>query len=153
MANLVAFWREQTFQALAITLLGIAGWLAACEIIASGSITAISPAWADVLSPLRAVWSLCQPIRSNNWLTGAGGVVAVHCFVGLAAFALFSLVAIWRLQAWNPSQQVRLQTPEPDEDYATDRVAINEATATWKVRAPRPMWDNPVLWREIRTWA
>ncbi|MCR9297173.1 MAG: ABC transporter permease, partial [bacterium] len=24
---------------------------------------------------------------------------------------------------------------------------------SWRVRAPRKMWNNPVLWREMRTWA
>jgi ABC-type transport system involved in multi-copper enzyme maturation permease subunit len=51
-----------------------------------------------------------------------------------------------------------LQAPEPDEDYSADRVALADQaalaeSATWKVRSPRPMWNNPVLWREMRTWA
>lgn len=153
LANMVAFWREKTFQTLAITLLAIASWLAACEVIASDSISAIPAQWASVLSPIRAVWDLCQPIQSASWLDRFGGVIAVHCFVGLAAFLLFSLIAIARLRVWNPSQQVRVQAPEPDEDYASDRESLAETSATWKIRSPRPMWNNPVLWREMRTWA
>jgi len=60
--------------------------------------------------------------------------------------------AVWPWRVWNPSQQVRLQAPEPDENYALSE-GTQVATRSWKVRAPRPMWNNPVLWREMRTWA
>jgi ABC-type transport system involved in multi-copper enzyme maturation permease subunit len=153
LANLVAFWREKTFQTLAITLLVIAGWLAVCELIATGAIAGLSPQWADVLSPVRAIWLLCRPIASESWLDAYGGVAAVYCYLGLAASLFFSLIAIARLRVWNPSQQVRVQNPEPDEDYSADRAALAETAATWKVRAPRPMWNNPILWREMCTWA
>lgn len=153
LANLIAFWREKTFQTLAITLLMIAGWLALCEVIAADTIPWIAPGWADVLSPIRAVFDLCQPISLPSWFDQFGGSVAVHCYFGLAATFLFSAIAVVRLRAWNPSQQIRPQAIEPDEDYSSDRTQLDERAATWKARAPRPMWDNPVLWREVCTWA
>ncbi len=153
LANLIAFWREKTFQTLAITLLMIAGWLAFCEVIASGTIPSITPQWAEVLSPLRAVIDLCQPITLPSWLDAYGGTVAVHCYFGLGVCFLCSAIAVIQLRVWNPSQQVRPQAAEPDEDYAADRSQLDERAATWKARAPRPMWNNPVLWREVRTWA
>lgn len=153
LANLVAFWREKTFQTLAITLLAIAGWLAFCEAIGSGGISLIAPHWAEILSPLRAVMSLCQPIAKATPWDGLGGNIAVHCYLGLAVGCMFSTIAVLRLRVWNPSQQVRMQAVEPDEDYSADRTNLNEKAASWKARAPRPMWNNPVLWREVRTWA
>ncbi|MFO0941905.1 MAG: hypothetical protein U0930_14230 [Pirellulales bacterium] len=153
LANLIAFWREKTFQTLAITLLMIAGWIAFCEVIESGTIPFIAPQWAEVLSPLRAVLDLCQPITLPSWLDTYGGTVAVHCYFGLAVCFLCSSIAVIQLRVWNPSQQVRPQAAEPDEDYAADRSQLDERAATWKARAPRPMWNNPVLWREVRTWA
>ncbi len=153
LANLVAFWREKTFQTLAITLLAIVGWLVLCEAIAAGSITSLAPDWADLLSPIRAVWAVCQPIGSRTWAFVPGGIAVAHCALGMLATLLFSSIAVLRLRAWNPSQQVRPQAPEPDENYAISTGAAQAEPRSWKVRAPRPMWNNPVLWREMCTWA
>ncbi|MEZ6135885.1 MAG: ABC transporter permease subunit [Pirellulaceae bacterium] len=166
LANVIAFWREKTFQTLAITLLAIVSWLAICEAIAAGSLASVSPRWASVLSPLRSVWSVCQPIAEEPWLVIPGGAAGAYCWLGLLASILFCSIAIWRLRVWNPSRQLRQQPPEPDEDYmlaggdnllAGTSTDISARSATpmrsWKVRGPRRMWNNPVLWREMRTWA
>ncbi len=153
LANLVAFWREKTFQTLAITLLAIVGWLVFCEAIAAGSFAGLDPTWAELLSPIRAVWGVCQPIGARTWSFLPGGLAAAHCLLGVLATLLFSTVAILRLRTWNPSQQVRPQAPEPDENYAMASGSAPTEARSWKVRAPRPMWNNPVLWREMCTWA
>lgn len=128
LANLVAFWREKTFQTLAITLLAIVGWLAFCEAVAAGSFTGVDPSWAELLSPVRALWGVCQPIGARTWSFLPGGIAAAHCLLGVIAGILFSAIAIWRLRAWNPSQQVRPQAPEPDENYAvSSTVALTDA--------------------------
>lgn len=41
---------------------------------------------------------------------------------------------------------------EPSTGTATAASALKPA-ATWKVREPRRVWDNPILWREMCTWA
>ncbi|MGN6136762.1 MAG: ABC transporter permease subunit, partial [Aureliella sp.] len=105
-------------------------------------------------SPLRAVWSVCQPMPDQAFGQFPGGVAAVYCLVGLGLAGLLCAVSIVRLRVWNPSQQVRLQMPDADETL--DRQAPTEnvtTSATWKVRAPRHVWTNPVLWREMCTWA
>ena len=153
LANLIAFWREKTFQTLAITLLAIVGWLVFCEAVAAGSIGAVDPSGAERVSPLRALWSVCQPLPSRTWRFLPGGVAGTHSLLGILATLLFSAIAVWRLRVWNPSQQVRLQAPEPDENYAVSTGTGKREVRSWKVRAPRPMWNNPVLWREMRTWA
>jgi ABC-type transport system involved in multi-copper enzyme maturation permease subunit len=152
LANLIAFWREKTFQTLAITLLAIVIWIVLCEAVAAGALP-IAATWAEVLSPVRAIWSVCQPIPSSIWSSIPGGVAAMHAGLGVIATLLFCLIAIVRLRAWNPSRQLRPQAPEPDENYAVDSEADKREARSWKVRAPRPMWSNPVLWREMRTWA
>lgn len=151
LANLVAFWREKTFQTLAITLLAIVGWLVLCEALAAGVVSVVDPRWAEVLSPVRALWRVCQPIPTATWLPMPGGAPMLHCWLAGLAGTLFATVAVFRLRSWNPSQQVRPQAPEPDEDYAAN--PHDRPQRSWKVRAPRPMWNNPVLWREMRTWA
>jgi ABC-type transport system involved in multi-copper enzyme maturation permease subunit len=153
LANLVAFWREKTFQTLAITLLAIVGWLVFCEAIAAGGVASLNPTWAELLSPMRALWTVCEPIASRNWDSIPGGIAVGHCALGILATLLFTSLAIWKLRAWNPSQQVRPQAPEPDENYAVSSGMAQAEPRSWKVRAPRPMWNNPVLWREMCTWA
>ncbi|MCR9291646.1 MAG: hypothetical protein NXI32_02935, partial [bacterium] len=112
LANLIAFWREKTFQTLAITLIAIVGWLVFCEVIASG-VTPLDPRWAEVLSPVRALWGVCLPIQSDSWLPFPGGIPAVHCVLGSLAGLSFVSIAILRLRVWNPSRQLRPQAPEP----------------------------------------
>jgi ABC-type transport system involved in multi-copper enzyme maturation permease subunit len=153
LANLVAFWREKTFQTLAITLLTIVGWLVLCETIASQAIEWIDPRWSEVLSPVRAMLVVCQPITLEPWLPLPGGVASLYCALGLIAAGGLSALAIARLRVWNPSRQVRPQAVEPDEDYASTGLADSDTKKSWKVRAPRRMWTNPVLWREMCTWA
>src|SRR5690606_21415851 len=89
LANLIAFWREKTFQTLAITLLAIAGYLAVCEAIAAGAIAVVDPAWAELLSPLRALASVGLPIPTADWQGVPGGIAAAHSALGLLACAAF----------------------------------------------------------------
>lgn len=156
LANLVAFWREKTFQTLAITLLVITGWLVFGEAIAAGIVSGIEPAWAEVLSPLRALADISQPISLSTWQAIPGGAALIYCLLATAAGVLLCLITISQLRVWNPSRQLRVQTPEPDETYdqmsaTSEKVVMDKRS--WKVRAPRRMWNNPVLWREMRTWA
>lgn len=154
LANVVAFWREKTFQTLAVTILAIVGWLVLCEAIAAGVIPSI-PVWiAEALSPVRAVWSVCLPIPDATFQAVPGGAAGIYCLLGIVATIAFSTLAITRLRVWNPSRQVRAVAPEPDEDYDQGKESEKRASSkSWKVRAPRKMWNNPVLWREMRTWA
>jgi ABC-type Na+ efflux pump permease subunit len=155
LGGLVGFWREKTFQALAMTLLAIAAWCVLAEAVAMSAVSAIPADWAKIISPLRAVWSVCQPMPDSAFSGVPGGITSLYCLMGLGLGSLICGIAVARLRAWNPSQQVRPQTPEPDEDLASDALSPERlaAAATWKVRAPRAVWNNPVLWREMCTWA
>jgi hypothetical protein len=57
------------------------------------------------------------------------------------------LLGTWKMRVWNPSREARLVAAAAEGEEADER------TATWKVREARSVWDNPVLWREVRTWA
>lgn len=153
LANLIAFWREKTFQTLAITILAIVGWLVLCEAIAAGAVAGVEPYWAEPMSPVRTLWIICQPIPSDDWSAIPGGITTLHAAIGVLATFTFSGLAIAFLRVWNPSQQVRPQSPESDEQLGPPKAGAAEDKRSWKVRAPRPMWNNPVLWREMRTWA
>ena len=156
LSNLFAFWREKTFQTLALTMLAITGWLVMCEAIAAGMIAQVAPAWAEVLSPVRALWGVCQPLSQSSWSSVPGGAATIYSLLAGAAGCLWCVISIIRLRVWNPSRQLRVQTPEPDEVYDALSPTSAEKVAdkrSWKVRAPRKMWNNPVLWREMCTWA
>lgn len=153
LANMVAFWRDKTFQTLAVVFLGIAGWLVFCEIVHAGVVPGLTTDFADLLSPIRAVWLVCQPIVSDGRLKFPGGIAGAHCVLGLLAASVFTVLAIVKLRSWNPSQQVRPQLPETDEDFSKSKIEVELSAKSWKARAPRTMWTNPVLWREVRTWA
>jgi len=157
----IAFWREKTFQTIAVTMLIIALWLALGEVIAAGEFSIVSPSFATLASPLRAVWDVTQPIASKSILPfsvpGGNAMLSGVCMLGIA-FAL-TVLSIRRLRIWNPSRERRAVNAESDEPAValvsneTATVENSRVVRVWKSRAPRRVWNNPVLWREIRTWA
>ncbi|MBM3965138.1 MAG: hypothetical protein FJ308_08740 [Planctomycetes bacterium] len=169
----VAFWREKTFQAIAVTTLLIALWLAFGEIIAAGIFPGIPRSIGSIISPLRAVWDIAQPIPSTSVISGLGGsgnaILASIFMSGLAV--TLSLLSIAKLRVWNPSRERRNVVAEWDDApplaaASNNSEASADASATtapktepervvksWKSREPRGMWNNPILWREMMTWA
>jgi ABC-type Na+ efflux pump permease subunit len=57
---------------------------------------------------------------------------------------VINAVAIARVRVWNPTREVQ---PAGDEDSAA-AASANVHRSPGKVR---PVWNNPVLWREVRT--
>lgn len=175
----VAFWREKTFQAIAVTMLIIALWLAIGEILATGLIPWLPTSLAPIVSPLRAVWDIAQPIPSTSWIPAlgvSGNALLSGGFMAILAIFLTTL-SIQKLRVWNPSRERRNVTAEwEDSPLVADPLAPELASAamgasaagatvvgspavservvkSWKSREPRAMWNNPILWREMRTWA
>ena len=103
------------------------------------------------------------PLRSPVYLFLA-------CMFGLTA--ILNILAIARVRVWNPTREIRRQEPEPlgaegphetarqnESDLVREETAeaaraghvdarLRQSTATGN---SRPVWDNPVLWRETRT--
>ena len=168
----VAFWREKTFQAIAVTLLSVAIWLAAGEAIRFGSVpgissqasTVINPA-SSIISPIRAIWQVAQPIpRSTaNSPFGVWEQALLSSSVLLCGAVLLMGLSILRLRVWNPNRERRKVSAEYSDEVAVadstlEAVGAQAAPAgrtikSWKSRDPRAMWSNPILWREMRTWA
>jgi len=156
----IAFWREKTFQSLTVTMLIIALWLSIGEVIASGSIGFVSPALANLLSPLRAIIDVTQPIASESivpfWLPGGNATMSGLALLFIALGLTF--LSIRMLRIWNPTRERRSGNSEAEESGSVDSKESSGLTATrqvkaWKSRVPRRVWNNPVLWREMRTWA
>lgn len=138
---LVAFWREKTFQTLAISVLGVVLFVLVAEATGSalgGSFSAVSPysGLFKVLSPL------------NADVPGVIHVSAWPCVLTLLAIAGFlSFWTVFRLRVWNPSKDVFVSVAE--EKPAGDAEEKESKPASG--RQHRKVWNQAVIWREMRT--
>jgi len=123
-ATTVAFWKETTFQTLAITMFVLVAWLAAGEIVA----LLRGPEAAAVVSPARAVFAALSPSATRllgPFLAICAGIIAAT-----------NAIAVWRVRAWN---------------VATESRRRPSSAAGGRRRPSRQVWTNPILWREICT--
>lgn len=127
-ATTVAFWKDTTFQSLAITLFALVAWVAGGETVAALR----GAAAAAGVSPARAVFAAVAPSGTGALLP----FLATCASIVVAA----NVVAIARLRAWNVARESRAR--------GTPAGAAGRTTA---IRPSRVVWDNPVLWREICT--
>jgi ABC-type transport system involved in multi-copper enzyme maturation permease subunit len=121
LGNAIAFWRDTTFQALAITAFALVGWLAAGEATAAGA----GATAAAAVSPVRALFAALQP---------AAGLPLPFLGLCLAVAVSSTAWAVAGVRRWNTAVALR------------PAVAAAAGPA-----APREVWTNPVLWREICT--
>lgn len=164
LGSVIALWREKTFQALAMTLLVLVLWLLGWEILAAIGVDSTwlgmpARSWAIAMSPWQAVQAAAQPIfdtsqTSNLW----SDPVLLFLFTSIAASVALNLVAMARLRIWNPSREVAPRFDEERERELADTIAVEpNSKAVVAIHSAggkaRNVWDNPVLWREIRTWA
>jgi ABC-type transport system involved in multi-copper enzyme maturation permease subunit len=138
--SLVAFWREKTFQTLAISVLGMALFLGAVEagvgILGSGSRAGERLGWCD---PFRGMLLVLDPLAVDSG-RAAATIPALPYVITMCVFALAANgVAVWRLRIWNPSRTFA----DPLKEAAAAEASIRAAT--------RRIWSNPIIWREICT--
>lgn len=162
--TVVGLWREKTFQAIATTVLTLVLYGVFAEIAVSGLIGDRLVAVAHWFSPVAAIAAATTPFATETqW--GVPVALAYTCTTATLSLAIL-LFGVVKVRDWNPSKDVRFKAPEPEtgadlreliSSQATGEGAgaVDPAAATinWKARSPRRVWDNPVLWREICTWA
>jgi ABC-type transport system involved in multi-copper enzyme maturation permease subunit len=137
--------------------------------------------WAVAVSPWQALLKATRPYIENQPALGLLGT-SVHLFllVALALALVLNGLSVAMVRVWNATREARparrgeqsAEVPgesiwhEPAEATATqngDR-SMFSASVDSQDRASSPkngpvpgrtraVWDNPVLWREIRTWA
>jgi len=173
LGSTVALWREKTFQALAMTALVLVFWFAFWEVVGSGMLAGqwfgiSAQTWAAWCSPWRAILVASQPVVedfSTQRLVSPN--IAAFLTVSIIVTVLLNLVAIVRVRVWNPSRQIHSQPPSAEparpkiEDKDGDSTAIALATSqitpatscSEQIIRTRRVWNNPILWREICTWA
>jgi ABC-type transport system involved in multi-copper enzyme maturation permease subunit len=153
--NLIALWREKTFQALALTVLALI--LYYCLVSALGALPSVSDrfaadkahlGWAvehgrGWLDPFLALQSVVEPASDR-----AAGVAPAYGFTGMMVLISIALNAwgIVRLRVWNPSGEPIMQRERPEEEEEKDRAKAHAAPGP-----ARRVWANPILFREIRT--
>lgn len=153
LGSTIALWREKTFQTLALTAMLLGAWVGLWEAVGwvLESRTPGSSGWVAWFSPARAILVATRPMLGSAWPIELIGFVGV----GLLVSAALDGLAIARVRRWNPGREVRPQRPEFSDDDAAVSAggeAVSGPAPTPTVRT-REVWDNPVLWREMRTWA
>jgi ABC-type transport system involved in multi-copper enzyme maturation permease subunit len=138
--SLVAFWRDKTFQTLAIAVLGTVLFLGCVEaVVAFSGDSSTVGYFAGLLNPFRALFDILAPLVASSV---AGEVVRVSAGPSVAALVavavLLNVVTIARLRKWNPTPTI----------FDNAKTKADEKTAA---KTSRPIWRNPVIWREIRT--
>jgi ABC-type Na+ efflux pump permease subunit len=126
-ANAVAFWRDTTFQSLAIASFALVAWLALGEAVAATR----GPEAAAAISPARGLFASLAPNGGTMllpFLAVCGGAIVVS-----------TAWAVARMRAWNTIVLLRPRSVEEG------------GRATSGGRGSREVWSNPVLWREICT--
>lgn len=132
-----------------------------------------------ILAASRPVLDTASTTAAHVANVGAG----VTGFLGLTSLGvvLLNAIAIWRVRVWNPSRELQPVAPTEtaESETASESAAgesaagvanrgVRQAAASSDERArlghvdarvrttrlpSRRVWDNPVLWREICTWA
>lgn len=159
-------------EAVAFGILGRTFGSVSCETVAA----CISP-WRATLEATRPF------LAGDQTLGPLGGAVEGFLVFAAAVCVALNATAIALVRVWNPSRETRIAPAEIDEspvaEGAAETTSIEPstepgaATHSWTVHArlgslgkearpaaaalrrirSRRVWDNPVLWREARTWA
>ena len=162
LGSTIALWREKTFQSLAMTALALMIWLIAGEGIATLgdeeplAAGANASDWAVAISPLRAIFAAAAPRTSfTPMFAAARWLGAPSDFFTIASTTLalaLNLLAIVLVRVWNPTREARPQTADESHD-----APLADVDAVRNIHAApgrtKEVWDNPILWREICTWA
>lgn len=172
LGSMLALWREKTFQALAMTVLILVLWLAVGEIVAAGALGETFAglscrAWAAGFSPWQAVLDATRPyVHSQPALGPFGTPVYLFLATAMVVAVMLNSIAIALVRVWNPSraseerggkrgEREESLVSSPSVETAETLLSspqLQEPAASSRSRTRR-VWDNPVIWREIRTWA
>ncbi|MBL8818498.1 MAG: ABC transporter permease [Planctomyces sp.] len=144
--GMVAFWREKTFQTLAISVMGVVLFVALAEAITAViGIDNVVGYSISRLSPFRALSEVLDPLAFVTT-----GEVQVSSFGSVLSLLLLAValagITINRMRVWNPSRQMRMSAMETE--VSVESVPSKSASPEKKHRT---VWHNPVIWREMCT--
>jgi ABC-type Na+ efflux pump permease subunit len=177
LGSTVALAREKTFQALSMTALILVMWIGLWQAVyavgGQQAIGGVSVATiATAASPLLAIQVAAHPFRDATSFWSGGD--SLYIVVALSIAAVLNAWATWKLRIWNPGRELmhRGDVAEAesiwgaDHDLSPGRSDLSAPAGIAAARAghvdarvrqvsqeSRQVWDNPVLWREMCTWA
>ncbi len=146
-----AFWREQTFQAVSMTALILVVWLAVGECLAAGILGEkfICPSWlGGGAFSARELASAVSPWQAILGITHVSAVALPFPIVAVSASAILALWTVFRVRAWS-----RAERRQRDEAPTIKKASAKEIERALTRKREKTVWDNPILWREIRTCA
>ncbi len=168
LGSTLALAREKTFQTLALTVLALVFWLAAGEALAGGALGAewrgvSSEVWAAGLSPWQAMLVATRPlVEGHDPVPYVGNPINLFLLFALTAATMLNAASILLVRVWNPSREARASTANAEEPESIWGLTEESADAMRKSLArsvhsaggtARAVWNNPIIWREIATWA
>jgi ABC-type transport system involved in multi-copper enzyme maturation permease subunit len=172
---MIAFWREKTFQTLALTAMVLLVWQGCWLTVGLGALGqhvfgVDHQTLAVALSPINAVMSAAEPSYiTNSSIGGWLGAIGPFLASSIGLIVAINGITILRVRIWNPSRELRRMgrstqsTIDSREDAvdSEDKEQVAEHSRGLHVdgrtreihRRHRKVWDNPILWREVCTWA
>ncbi|MCE5266276.1 MAG: ABC transporter permease [Planctomycetaceae bacterium] len=157
LGSTLALWREKTFQSLAMTVLVLVLWLAAGEALATGvlgeTVFGLSTRTLAIgLSPWQAILEAARPyVHAQPALGWLGTPINLFLLFAAGFALLLDGFAVAMVRVWNPSREKVTQGKGEREEGKDHTAEAN--TASTLPSLSRRVWDNPIIWREIRTWA
>jgi ABC-type Na+ efflux pump permease subunit len=158
LGTLFALWREKTFQALTMTAIAISLWVGLWEAAALvagdtpiAGITLVELTTA--LSPFRATWSALVNTSSGSVSALPKELLFVAVAIGISV--ILNVISTLRLRAWNTGRDAMPRKEDDAEEKTVEQAQAGHVDARVRTvdQTSRPVWDNPILWREMCTWA
>lgn len=109
------------------------------------------------LSPGQALLTAARPsIATGMSLPWFGSVFNLFIAAAGTFITAVNLFAVARVRVWNPSREARPRLEDGDDFRVVNEPLGSIATARSVHAAEgeaRRVWNNPILWREVCTWA
>nr|WP_231742783.1 ABC transporter permease subunit [Polystyrenella longa] len=136
-STLIAYWREKTFQTLAISVMGAVMFIALLEIATVFvGMNSTAGKYLALFDPFRALFQILDPFNAP----GESRLVAMQPILALVGLGVvLNVITSYKLRQWNPSRFVYLAAKNKADEIIPGRTQH------------RAVWDNPIIWREICT--
>lgn len=141
--SLVAFSREQTFQTLAVSVLGLMLYHAVVEVLVwiVGS-ASLAGGVIGHFNPFRGLGLIVDPLAADPTAASETIPAGPYVLAMLGLAVILNGITIAMLRIWNPSRSAAVAGALKTEE---DRKAVVLETPS------RRIWELPILWRETMT--
>jgi hypothetical protein len=129
LGQLVALWRDRTFQSLSLTLLMVVFSIVGVEAIAAvfPYATFFGQPIVEILNPYRAMFAVLYP--ASDRIVGFQASSFYYIAVRLAFAASLIAFGTWKLRAWNPGRNEPRELREGQGEVVESLVEVEEEEA------------------------